>query len=42
MNDFNRFGYCDECCNNNDESKCKQCYRGSWFERDNRDDDEQS
>lgn len=42
MNSFNRFGYCDDCRNNNDEKKCNQCYRGSWFEQDERDDDEKS
>ena len=36
-NGFNRFGYCTDCRNNNDESRCKQCYRGSWYQYNDRD-----
>ena len=41
MNDFNKYGYCSDCKNNGNYNACKQCYRGSWYERDDRDEDEQ-
>ena len=41
MNDFNKYGYCSDCKNNDNYNACKQCYRGSWYERDNRDEDDE-
>lgn len=40
LNDFNKYGYCSDCKNNGNYNACKQCYRGSWYERDDRDEDE--
>lgn len=36
-----RFGYCRDCRNNDDTQKCMICYRGSWFEQNDRDDDDE-
>lgn len=31
-----RFGYCSDCIN---QDKCRQCYRGSWYQPNPRSDD---